>query len=67
VDIDAERERLEKEIAKAKDELARVERQLGNEEFVSKAPGRVVVAEREKKEKLLALLGNLEAGLGNLP
>ena len=43
-DIDAERERLRKEIERA-------ERMLANERFVQKAPPEVVEAEREKLER----------------
>jgi valyl-tRNA synthetase len=42
--VDQERERLLKEIARA-------ERQLANERFVDKAPPDVVAAEREKLER----------------
>ncbi len=45
----AERERLEKEIARA-------EGKLGNERFVAKAPENVVAAEREKLDRLRAEL-----------
>ena len=50
--VEAERERLEKEIARA-------EGKLSNESFVAKAPEAVVAAEREKLERLRAELGAL--------
>ncbi|HEX3455464.1 MAG TPA: class I tRNA ligase family protein, partial [Gaiellaceae bacterium] len=43
-DVDAERDRLRKEIARA-------ERMLGNDGFTGKAPAEVVAAEREKLER----------------
>ena len=43
-DVDAERERL-------RGEIARAERMLANERFVEKAPPEVVAAEREKLER----------------
>ncbi|MCL2153097.1 MAG: valine--tRNA ligase [Oscillospiraceae bacterium] len=66
VDIDIERERLEKEIAKTKDNIRRVEQKLSSEQFVSKAPEHVVGKEREKLEKHRALLENLTGSLQDL-
>ncbi|MBQ1674954.1 MAG: valine--tRNA ligase, partial [Oscillospiraceae bacterium] len=60
VDLEKERQRIEKELAKAKDNLARIEGKLRNESFVSKAPEAVVNAEREKAEKAKALIAKLE-------
>ena len=63
VDIEKERQRIEKELSKAKAELERVEKKLQNESFVSKAPENVVNAEREKAAKAQALIANLEDSL----
>ncbi|SHH75567.1 valyl-tRNA synthetase [Sporobacter termitidis DSM 10068] len=63
VDLDKERERIQKELKKAQDDLGRTEAKLQNESFVSKAPENVVNAERERVEKLKALLGNLQESL----
>jgi valyl-tRNA synthetase len=52
VDLEAEAERTEKRREELRAEIARAERQLGNERFVSKAPEHVVAAEREKLERL---------------
>ena len=60
VDLEKERQRIEKELAKAKDNLARLEAKLSNEAFVSRAPEAVVNAEREKAEKARALIAKLE-------
>ena len=59
VDLDKERARVEKEIAKAKDELERLEAKLSNEKFIARAPENIVSAEREKAEKARALIVNL--------
>jgi valyl-tRNA synthetase len=48
VDIDAERERIRKEIAKTDKEIAFVSGKLGKESFVSRAPAEVVEKERER-------------------
>ena len=66
VDLEKERARLEKELAKAEKDLAGQEAKLANEKFVSRAPENVVNAEREKKAKLEALIGNLKESLAKL-
>ena len=60
VDVEKERERVSKEITKVKADIERVEQKLSNEQFTSKAPQHVVNAERDKLDKLRALLNNLE-------
>ena len=51
VEYGAEKERLLKEKEKLEGEVARVEKKLSNSGFVSKAPEKVVQAEREKQAK----------------
>jgi len=48
VDMSEERKRLEAEISKTKGEITRIEKKLGNESFVSRAPKAVVAKEQEK-------------------
>ncbi len=66
VDLDKERARIEKELAKAQKDIESQEKKLANESFVSRAPERVVNAEREKLAKAQALAANLEESLKNL-
>lgn len=66
VDLEKERARMEKELANAKKQLDGQNAKLANENFVSRAPEKVVNAEREKKAKLEALIENLEESLKNL-
>ncbi len=62
VDMEAERKRLEGELAKLDAEIARAEGKLSNTGFTSKAPEAVVNAERAKLEKLRSTRqGTLEA------
>ena len=66
VDLEKERARMEKELANARKQLDGQNAKLANENFVSRAPEKVVNAEREKKAKLEALIDNLEESLKNL-
>jgi valyl-tRNA synthetase len=51
IDLTAERARLEKEMAKVKGDIARVDAKLGNSDFIKRAPEEVVEGEREKREE----------------
>jgi valyl-tRNA synthetase len=48
IDLDAECERLDREIAKQDKEIQRFEGKLGNQKFVANAPAEVVETERER-------------------
>ena len=66
VDLDRERERIGKELEKARDNLKRIEGKLANEKFVANAPTAVVDAERERAAKARTLIENLETSLAAL-
>ena len=59
IDLKAEAARLQKELAKVTEEIARLHKKLGNDKFVANAPEEVVAAEREK----LAEYGESQARL----
>jgi valyl-tRNA synthetase len=59
IDFARERARLEKELKKALDEIARFDAKLGNEQFVSKAPEDVLTEQREKRADAAALAERL--------
>jgi len=65
VDIEKEKERIDKEITKANSEIQKIKQKLSNENFTSKAPEPVIRAERDKLTKLQALLTNLNESLRN--
>jgi valyl-tRNA synthetase len=66
IDLEAERERLRKEIAHTRRMLDSIQSKLGNEHFVGKAPKEVVDREREKLEHFRANLEKLQKHLAEL-
>jgi valyl-tRNA synthetase len=67
IDIAAERERLTKELDKLEKEFANNQRQLSNEQFLAKAPAKVVDGLRRRAEELVGLrdkIKNQMDGLG---
>jgi valyl-tRNA synthetase len=63
VDISAETARLEKEIAKERGEIAKVDAKLGNADFIARAPEEVVEENRERREASLAHIEKMDAAL----
>ncbi len=63
VDLDKERERLQKELDNALNMVKRTEGKLQNESFVARAPEAVVNAEKEKLEKYREVAAKLEENL----
>jgi valyl-tRNA synthetase len=51
VDLAAERARLDKERKKVADDISRIDRKLGNADFMARAPEDVVDEQREKREE----------------
>jgi valyl-tRNA synthetase len=66
IDLAAEKTRLEKEIARANDDVKRAEAKLANEKFVANAKEEVVEEEREKREAALARRGKILEALERL-
>jgi valyl-tRNA synthetase len=66
IDLDAERERIQKEIDHLRNMVEGTEKKLANESFVGKAPKAVVDKEREKLENFRANLEKLEKNLARL-
>ena len=66
IDLDAEIAKLEKEKQSATSELERAQGMLKNENFVKKAPEKLIQAEKEKVEKYTDLLEKIELRLNEL-
>jgi valyl-tRNA synthetase len=66
VDLEAERDRLRKEIAAAVAERERAQAQLGNEAFVSRAPEQVVAVQRQRLATAEEQISLLERRLAQL-
>jgi valyl-tRNA synthetase len=66
IDFEKERVRLTAEMKKNDEEIARLEKKLSNEGFVSKAPAAVIEGERAKLAKYMETKASLEAALGKL-
>jgi len=60
IDLDAERQRLGREIEKAEAELVTVRKKLGNENFVANAPAAVVDEHRQREKDFAKRLAQLE-------
>jgi valyl-tRNA synthetase len=63
IDTDAERDRLSKRIAAARQDLDRVEKKLGNPSFIDKAPAEIVEKERGKQRELSDLIAKIQTQL----
>jgi valyl-tRNA synthetase len=66
IDLDAERARLAKEMAKADADIARVDAKLNNQNFVARAPEEVVEEEKEKREEAQARKAKIAEALQRL-
>jgi len=66
IDLDAERKRLEKEIARLQGLIDSIGRKLTNASFVERAPKDVVEKEREKQKNITLNMEKLKASLEQL-
>jgi valyl-tRNA synthetase len=66
VDPEKERERLQRELKKAEKDLASVEKKLGNQDFLARAPAELVEKERTRKRELAEACERLQAALVRL-
>ena len=61
VDLEKEKARIAKELKKEPRRAGKLSNKLNNPGFLAKAPEQVVAAEKERAEKLTALIAQLEA------
>ena len=66
IDVEAERARIQKELAKAHKELDFAAGKLSNQAFIAKAPEKVIADIQDKEAKAKALIQNLEEMLSSL-
>lgn len=66
IDVEAERENLQKELDYTRGFLASVDKKLSNERFVNGAPEKVIDMERKKKADAEAKIKSLEESLASL-
>jgi valyl-tRNA synthetase len=66
IDLDKERERLNKEIQKHEKEIKQIEGKLANENFVSKAPAEVVEEQKIRKTEANIMIEKLSSALKQL-
>ncbi|KQU75798.1 valine--tRNA ligase [Aminobacter sp. DSM 101952] len=66
IDLTAEAARLQKELAKTTEEIARLHKKLSNEKFVASAPEEIVAAEREKLDDYRQTQEKLDTALSRV-
>ncbi|MEM8628112.1 MAG: class I tRNA ligase family protein, partial [Pseudomonadota bacterium] len=66
IDLDAERARLGKEIAKVESEIDKLEKKLSNEQFLAKAADHVIAEQRSRRETAVGRCDGLKAALERL-
>ncbi len=66
IDIEAEKARLEKEVARLEGLMQSIRNKLNNESFITRAPGEVVAKEREKEKSIREQLEKLKANLHSM-
>ncbi|MBQ3903374.1 MAG: class I tRNA ligase family protein, partial [Eubacterium sp.] len=66
VDFEAERKRLEKELAQAEDKLAFINKKLSNPGFVNKAPEKVVAQNKEDAAKLEEKIATIKKSIEDI-
>ncbi|ADH89226.1 valyl-tRNA synthetase [Ancylobacter novellus DSM 506] len=66
IDMEAEAARLGKELAKAADDIAKVDAKLGNADFIKRAPEEVIEEQRERRETAQARAEKIREALARL-
>jgi valyl-tRNA synthetase len=66
IDLAKERERLQREVAKAEGEITKIQKKLANEQFLAKAPEAVIEEQKERQGEAVQTRDKLAAALERL-
>jgi len=66
IDLDAEKDRLKKQLSKLEDDINKVSQQLDNKNFVERAPAEVIAEKEEQREAAKATHEKISAALQQL-
>ncbi len=66
IDLDQERARLKREMEKAEGEIVKIDKKLGDQQFLAKAPPEVVETQHERRAETTQLRDKLAAALERL-
>ena len=67
INVDAERERLNKEIGRVNDEIEKILKKINSPDFIARAPEEIVNDNRARHSELRERLKKLESSLNHLP
>jgi valyl-tRNA synthetase len=67
INVESERKRLQKEMARVQNDIEKVWKKLNSQEFLSRAPQKVVSENRTRHSELLERYNKLEQNLNHLP
>jgi len=66
IDLDAERARLTKDLARLDDEIDKIDKKLGNAQFVAKAPEEVIEEQRQRRAEAIDRRNRIAEALARL-
>ena len=66
IDLDAEKERLKKQLGKIESDIAKLNGQLNNENFTAKAPADVIAEKEQQRSEAQSLHDKVSAALEQL-
>jgi valyl-tRNA synthetase len=66
IDVAQERARLAREVEKVQAEIAKLDKKLSNEQFLTKAPAEVVADQRERRDEAAATEAKIAAALAQI-
>ena len=66
IDLDKERERLQKTIKKLSDDISKIEQKLRDERFVANAPEEIIEEQKSRKAEAESVIGKLSQALRQL-